>query len=114
MMNKDRYYIAKKDSWWTMLLFLLWTVICLTIGSSITLFDKKINNGVPHRSVDIQNDGTTTIITGILHRYNDDEYMKVKRILEVSSFDVEEKTIQRMSEELSRYELYFNKQVRSQ
>lgn len=113
MMNKDRYVIARKDSWKSVIGFICLVIACLAIGSSITLFDKDINNNVPHRSIDIQNDGTITVITGMLHRYNDDEYMKIKKVLILPSIDATNKTIQRMAERLDRYELYFNEQIRS-
>ena len=113
MINKDRYVIAKEDSWKTVLMFIIVAILCLFIGATIHLFDGNINNNVPHRSIDIQNNGTTTIITGTLHRYNDGEYMKIKKVLTLPSINATDKTIQRMAERLDRYELYFNEQIRS-
>ena len=109
-----RFEQNKEDSWKIVVICIGLMILCLFIGAGISLFDGEVNHYVPHRSIDIKNDGTTTIITGTLHRYNGNEYMKVKRVLTLPSIDATEKTVQRMSEELDRYEMYFNKEIRSE
>lgn len=88
-------------------------ILCLIIGANIELFDGEINDNVPHRSIVVTNDGMITTITGTVHRYNNKEYLKLKRIITLPSLKVSEKTVQRMAEELDRSGLYFNKQIRS-
>lgn len=112
-MIKNRFEQNKEDSWKIAAIIVSILIIVLLIGMSITLFDKEINDNIPHRSIVITNDGEFVTIIGTTHKYDGQSYLKLKRIVKLPSLSVNEKTVQRMAEELDRHELYFNKQIRS-